>query len=155
MKARAVGLFLRDQLPAALIAGLLLGVGARATMRLIAWTSGIRGAASWGGSLEVVLFGTLVGGPVALLFLAVRGRLPLVRPPWAGVVFGSLIFLVLALAPPPAAASALAQTADPPAITALLFWLLLALFGGGLDCYGQSRSPSGARPYNGAQVPQD
>lgn len=124
--------FVRIHLGAALLAAVGLGIGARAVMRVIALASGLPGSFSPGGSLEVVLFGALIGFPVALGFFAVRDRVRL-RAPYAGAAVGLTTFLVLMIAPPSAARSALAGTPDPAPVTALLFAVLFLLFGVGLD----------------------
>jgi len=125
-------MLLRRHGVAALIAGIALGVGARFVMRVIAWISGMPGAFSPGGSLEVIVFGALIGVPVALVFFGLRRRVP-VAPPWPGPVTGAGLFAVLALMPPPAAQSALTGTPDPPVVTALLFLMLCVCFGAGLE----------------------
>ncbi|MGH7720786.1 MAG: hypothetical protein ACREON_18310, partial [Gemmatimonadaceae bacterium] len=101
-------------------------------MRVIALSAGGAGAFSIGGSAEVVLFGIALGAPVALVFFALRQRIPLPAP-WGGIAVGLMLFAMLALIPPPAAQSALAGTPDPPALTASLFGALFAAYGGVLD----------------------
>lgn len=112
--------------------GLLLGVAARLVMRFVALESGVAPGFSLGGSLEVVVFGALIGMPVALLFFVLRPRVQ-PRWPWPGLACGLLLFAVLAAAPPPAARSALADTPDTPAATAFAFALLLAAWGVALE----------------------
>lgn len=116
------------RLVAAVLLGAALGVGARVAMRLIALSAQQQPGASWGGSLEVVLSGTLAGAPIALLFLGLRGRLPPYQW-WPGPVLGIVVFGFLAAWPPPSARSALAATAEPPLVSGLLFLGLLILFG--------------------------
>ena len=108
--------------------GVGLGVAGRIAMRFVARESGLLGAFSVGGSLEVVAFGALLGAPIAWLFFALRPRVHL-RSPWAGVLAGCGLFLVLSLVPPPAARSALAGTPDTPAATALTFAVLFVGWG--------------------------
>lgn len=131
---RGAGLigFLGAHFLPALFAGIMLGFGARAVMRVIALASGLPGSFSVGGSSEVILLGALVGLPIALGFFALRGRVPL-RTPYPGAFLGILLFLALALRPPPSARSALAGTPDLPVATALLFCGLFLLFGIGLE----------------------
>ncbi len=117
---------------ASLVAAIALGVGARIVMRIISWVSGLPGAFSAGGSFEVVLFGALIGFPIALGFFWVRDRVR-ARLPWPGLLLGASLFLVLALLPPGSARSAMAGTPDPPVVTALLFLGLCLLFGAGLE----------------------
>ena len=111
-----------------LLSGVLLGLGARGVMRAIAIESGLPVAFSLMGSVDVVAFGTMIGAPVAFVFLILRGRLS-VRRPWAGMGCGLLLFLILALFPPPSARSAMTGTPDAPAATAFAFALLFALWG--------------------------
>jgi len=117
---------------AALIAGLGLGLGARIVMRVIAWSAGLPGSFSSGGSLEVVVFGALIGWPVGLTFYALRHRIRS-RLPWPGLLLGGGLFLAFALVPPGSARSALAGTPDPPLLTGLLFLILFLLFGASLE----------------------
>ena len=112
----------------ALVAGLLLGVASRVVMRVIGLLSGGTEGFSWGGTIEIVLFGLLIGAPIALFFLALRSHLDWPRP-WAGVALGAALFAATALRPPPSAASALAGTPDPPLATAALFAALWLGFG--------------------------
>src|SRR5262245_26635000 len=100
-------------------------------MRLVSLESGGAPEFSPGGSIEVVLFGLLLGAPAALLLLVARSRWTL--PAWSGVVVGLTMFGVLALVPPDPARSALAATPDSPAATAALFALAFASYGALLD----------------------
>lgn len=86
-------------------AGLILGVAARIAMRVVALQAVVAPAFSWAGTVEIVVFGALVGAPVALVFWACRARLHL--PPWSSVAAGLLIYGALAVWPPPSARSAL------------------------------------------------
>lgn len=119
-------------MPAALIAGIVLGVDGRIVMRLVAVEAGVPGAFSPGGSLEVVAFGAMLGAPLALLFWRVLPRLAWPFPA-AGLSFGGVVIGALTLLPPPAARSALAGTADTPLITGGLFALLFLLWGAVLE----------------------
>jgi hypothetical protein len=125
----------RALLPAA-ACGVLLGIAARLVMRFVARESGLDGAFSVEGSLEVVIFGALIGAPVAWLFFALRPRVSL-RFPWAGVLCGLCLFLLFSLAPPPAVRSALADTPNTPAATALAFALLFVAWGWILEYVGR------------------
>lgn len=116
----------------AILYGVVLGAGARVVMRFVALESGIAAGFSTGGSLEVVVFGALVGAPAAWLFFTLRPRLALPAPV-PGLLSGLTLFAVLALAPPPAARSALADTPDTPLATAVAFAVLFALWGVGLE----------------------
>jgi hypothetical protein len=119
----------------ALIAGTVLGAAARLLMRLIAFEAGLPGFFSLGGSLEVVLFGVLVGAPLAAGFWLLRPRLRW-RSPLPGLAFGVVLTLLLAALPPPSARSALAGTPDTPLLTWLGFGLLFTTWGAGLELVG-------------------
>jgi hypothetical protein len=108
-------------------AGAALGVSARVAMRVIAWQANVSPEFSFAGSAEVVLFGIVVGAPVALLVWACRHRVRL--PAWAGVIVSLMLFGVLAVWQPPAARSALLATPDAPAVTALMFLGVFGVYG--------------------------
>jgi hypothetical protein len=117
---------------AALVAGTVLGVAGRLLMRFIAREAGLPGSFSTGGSLEVVLFGVLLGAPLAAGFWLLRPHLRVPRP-LAGLGFGVVLTALLAVFPPPSGRSALANTPDTPLFTLLGFGLLLTLWGTALD----------------------
>lgn len=121
------GDLIRAALSAA-VSGVILGLAARLVMRFVALESGMRGGFSIGGSLEVIVFGALVGAPIALVFFLLRPRLR-VRAPWAGLIAGFAVFAVMALLPPEAARSALDGTPDTPGATALAFAILFLAWG--------------------------
>ena len=128
-------LAIRALLPAA-ACGMLLGIAARLVMRFVAMESGLDGAFSVGGSLEVAAFGALIGAPGAWLFFVLRPRVNLPIP-WAGVLCGLGLFLLFSVIPPPAARSALANTPDTPAATALAFAVLFVAWGWILEYLGR------------------
>lgn len=117
---------------AAVAAGLVLGVSGRLLMRLIAIEAGGARGYSFGGSLEVIAFGVLLGSPVAVIFWLVRSRVPLPAPR-AGVSLGIAMTIVLTLFPPPAARSALASTDDAPLTTLLGFLVVFTAWGAVID----------------------
>jgi hypothetical protein len=112
-------------------AGLTLGVAARIAMRVVALQAEVVPAFSWGGTVEIVVFGALVGAPIALLFWACRARLHL--PPWSSVAVGLLVFGALVVWPPPSARSALRGTPDAPSLTALAFAGVFVVYGVALE----------------------
>ena len=120
-------------------AGVTLGVAARVAMRLIALQAGVSPEFSLGGSLEVILFGIIVGAPVALIVWASRYRFRL--PVWSGVIAGLVLFAALATWQPPAARSALGATPDRPIATAAVFAAVFALYGAILDVLWHSKQP--------------
>lgn len=133
----------------ALAAGLVLGVMSRLAMRFVALESGLAGGFSAGGSLEVVLFGALVGAPVALMFALLRPHMAWKRP-WLGVATGLSLFAALAAFQPPAARSALDGTPDTPGATALAFAVVFLLWGAGLDWFASRRPLVGSQAAPGA-----
>jgi len=66
---------LLDSLLATLIGGLVLGIGGRVLMRLVAVFAGGETGFDWGGSFEVVAFGALVGLVSGIFYhLLLKGR---------------------------------------------------------------------------------
>jgi hypothetical protein len=112
-------------------AGVALGVAARVAMRVVAWQAGVSASFSFGGSLEVVLFGAMIGAPAALVYWACRRRFDL--PQGSGIAAGLLLLAALAAWPPPAARSALGGTPDARPATALAFAAAFATYGLVLD----------------------
>ena len=110
----------------------LLGLAARLSMRFVALESGMAGAFSFGGSLEVIVLGIMIGAPLALLFLTMRRHVAMPAP-FAGVLYGVAVFSFLTLVPLPAARSALASTPDPPSATAGAFGLVFVAWGIALE----------------------
>jgi hypothetical protein len=146
---------------AALMAGTALGCAGRLLMRVIALESGLPGSYSLGGSLEVVLFGILLGAPLAAGFCLVR---PWLRwsSPLPGLTLGLLLTALLAAFPPTSARSALAATPDTPIFTLVGFGLLFTAWGVALELLtgtiwrrpGLGREEMAARR-NPAQEPED
>ena len=112
-------------------AGLTLGVAARVAMRVVALQAEVAPAFSWGGTVEIVVFGALVGAPLALLFWACRQRFHL--PPWSSVAAGLLVFGALALWPPPSARSALRGTPGDQSLTVVAFAGVFVVYGVALE----------------------
>jgi hypothetical protein len=127
----------------AALSGLLLGVAARLTMRFVALESGVATGSSLGGTVEVIVYGALIGVPLALLFQIVRPRLGM-RRPLAGALFGLAVFMLFAAFPPEPARSAMADTPDTPAATALAFAVLFVAWGVALEFVAPPRSRPGA-----------
>lgn len=100
-------------------------------MRFIALEAGVAPGFSSGGSLEVILFGAMIGMPAALLVWACRGKWRL--PFWFGTFAGLALFVILSIFPPPAARSALGGTPDRPFWTTLLFAAAFVSYGAVLD----------------------
>ena len=82
----------------ALLGALILGVGGRSLMRLIAVVAGITTGFSWGGSWEVVLLGVITGALAGLFYPLYKEILPI--PSWAGgLLYGAIIFGIFLLLP--------------------------------------------------------
>lgn len=116
----------------ALVAGFLLGCGARLAMRVLSWLAAGPAGFSTGGSVEIIVFGTLLGTPIALgifLLRAWRGW----AHPWVGLWISLGIFAAVATRPSPSAQSALAASPLPGAVIFLVFGVLFALFGLWID----------------------
>ena len=111
----------------AVAAGLLLGAGARAAMRLLAWMSGPTGF-SRDGSLEIVMFGALLGAPVALAIFLVRQWRGWSQA-WVGLWTALVLFAAAAVRPSPSASEALVSSRVP-------LWAVLAVFGGVFALFG-------------------
>jgi hypothetical protein len=108
-------------------AGVALGIAARIAMRIVALQADAPPAFSLGGSVEIVLFGAMLGAPVALVFWMCRRRWRL--PSGSGVVLALGLFAILAARPSPAARGALAATDDAPFVTAMIFGAAFAAYG--------------------------
>lgn len=82
----------------ALTGVIILGIGGRLLMRSIMLMAGGEGGFSWGGSLEVVLLGLIVGlisGGVFSLSEKINNHNNLL----VGLIFGTLVFLAIILLP--------------------------------------------------------
>ncbi|MEJ1222935.1 hypothetical protein [Sediminicola sp. 1XM1-17] len=106
---------------------LILGLGGRMVMRLIAILGDLQGGFSWDGSMEVIALGMLIGlisGTIFALVLQFGHK----KRPWTGLVYGILVFgsiLILPIGGKGAAAG------FPKLVYAiyLLFGFLFLLFG--------------------------
>jgi hypothetical protein len=129
----------------ALVAGLLLGCGARLAMRVLSWVAGTAAEFSTGGSVEIVVFGTLLGTPLALGLFLLRSWRGWTHP-WVGLWVSLGIFATLAARPSPSARSALAASPVPGAVIFLVFGALFALFGLWIDARWRVRSRPPVKP---------
>ena len=133
----------------ALVAGLLLGCGARIAMRVLSWLAGTAAEFSTEGSVEIVVFGTLLGFPIALCVFLLRNWRGWTHP-WVGLWTCVGVFVAVAALPSRSAQSALAASPLPGAAIVLVFGVLFALFGLWIDVrwrvrrghgVGQAQSP--------------
>ncbi len=130
--------------PGGLLGGLVLGLGGRLVMRLIALAAGLPPGFSLGGSVEVFLTGFFIGLPAALVYAAVRQLIP--GPGlWRGAAFGALLFVMLVLFPLPAARSAAGSVGQLP-LTLSLFGPLFVLYGVVVEFAGRRFAPAKRGP---------
>ena len=101
-------------------------------MRALSWLAGAPSGFSTGGSLEIVVFGTLLGAPIALAVFGLRQWRRWAHP-WVGLWTSLLLFAALAARPSPSARSALAASPLPGWTILLIFAVLFALFGLWID----------------------
>jgi hypothetical protein len=98
-------------------------------MSATALAAGLRLHWSVGGTVEVLVFGLLVGAAAGIPYGAIRRRFK--RPALvAGAVWGALVFLMLVAVPPPAALSAFGG------VSHVGLPVVLALFGAVFLGYG-------------------
>ena len=116
----------------AIVAGVLLGTAARLAMRVLVWLAGGGGGFSRGGSVEIVVFGALLGAPIALAVFAVRQWRGW-RHPWVGVLAALALYLAAVARPSPSARSALAASSLPGWQIFLVFGLVFLAFGAWID----------------------
>lgn len=84
-----------------LVAGLLLGIGGRLAMRLIAIVERQPPELSLGGTIGVLITGLIIGLASAALFVPIRAYTPGTGV-WKGGLFGLLVMLLLLpILPPP------------------------------------------------------
>lgn len=119
-------------------AGLLLGASARGAMRLLAWMSGSTGF-SRGGSVEIVMFGALLGAPVALAILLVRHWRGWTHA-WVGLWTALALFAAALARPSPSATQALASSPLPRWVVLAVFGAVFALFGLWIDLRWRRRT---------------
>ena len=106
---------------------LILGIGGRLLMRLIAMLAHVKPDLSFGGTLEVIAFGLLVGLPSGLIFVWIGRFIPgghLLK----GSIYGVLVFLVIVLLPGEAMKAALGFRELLP-VTVAMFAALFTVFG--------------------------
>ncbi len=122
LKAIAAGLA-----AGALAGTVILGIGGRLAMRLIAMVGGFPGSQSWGGSLEVVAFG-LILGVVWGFFFGLVHRYAFTGKLLTGLLFGLLLYgLVVAIPMDPKAA--IAGFPDHLLTITLIFGVLFVMYG--------------------------
>jgi hypothetical protein len=105
----------------------VLGLGGRFVMSLIALALGQRLDWSWGGSVQVIVLGTALGPAGGLLLAAIQDRLP-GSTPIKGVIFGGLfggVWTAIYFLRPAGPVELLVS----PVLGSVLFGGLLVLFG--------------------------
>lgn len=118
---------LRAWAVATVVGGLWLGVAGRVVMILIALAAGHALRWSWGGSIEIVLFGVILAAVAVAAWMLLRRLVPGLRR-GRGLFFGLILFGIFALLPPPSAQSAVAGIGQRP-LSLVLFGALLVVFG--------------------------
>lgn len=116
----------------ATLAGVLLGAAARLAMRVLAWLAGTSGGYSRGGSVEIVVFGALLGTPIALAVMLLRQWRGW-RHPWVGVWTALALYIGALARPSPSAQAALASSPLPGWQILLIFALVFVAFGLWID----------------------
>lgn len=96
-------------------------------MVLIALAAGHPLRLSWGGSIEIVVFGVIVAAVAVAAWMLLRHLVPVLRY-GRGLVFGLVLFGIFALLPPPSAQSAVAGIGQRT-LSLALFGALLVVFG--------------------------
>lgn len=115
------------------LAGLGLGLGARIVVGLIAAVDPGLARPTWQGSVDLILFGTLVGVVAGMPYLVWRGARGGVRL-WVGAAWGGVLALGAALLVPAAARGALAELGFSGRILShALFTVLFVGWGTGLE----------------------
>lgn len=133
----------------AILAGVLLGTAARLAMRVLAWLAGSAGGFSRGGSVEIVVFGALLGAPIALALFLLRQWRGWTHP-WIGLWTALALYIGALARPSPSAQAALASSPLPGWQVLLIFGLVFFAFGlwidlaraRGIDCAGCREGPS-------------
>lgn len=112
---------------ASLVGGVWLGVAGRGVMVLIALAAGHPLRWSWGGSIEIVVFGVILAAVAVPAWMALRHWFPALRVA-RGLPFGLILFGIFAVVPPPSAQSAVAGIGQRT-LSLVLFGVLLVVFG--------------------------
>ena len=122
---RGVG---RGALIGAVVGLLILGIGGRLVMSLIAWRAGIPVGYTVGGTLEVMITGVLFGLGGGLIYGILAAVWRLYRPAF-GAAFGAVYFTGLALYPPAAARTAALGVPQQRVLVLLTFGALFVVYG--------------------------
>jgi ABC-type polysaccharide/polyol phosphate export permease len=118
----------RGTLTGTVVGLLILGIGGRLVMSLIAWRAGIPVGYTVGGTLEVIMTGVLFGLGGGLIYATLVAVARSDRPA-VGAAFGALYFAALVLYPPPAARSAAAGVPQQRVLVLLAFGALFVAYG--------------------------
>jgi hypothetical protein len=74
-------------------AGIVLGIGARLAMRMVAIATHFHPSASVEGTLGIILLGIIIGAAAGLIFAPLRHYLP--SSQWCGPLYGVAVMLLL------------------------------------------------------------
>ena len=137
-----------------LIAGLVLGIGARFAMRIVALAAHRTTEFSLEGTLMIVLIGCILGLISGPGYVAARRYLPSGHT-WSGPLYGVLVLLVLIPLMPPPIQQEINQSIDRLPLIIALFGIVFAGYGAVLQsvaAWMRSRTAdhfSGARRLSG------
>jgi hypothetical protein len=123
---------------AGIISGLLLGIGGRVVMWMLALIALGSSGFSLGGTFEVIATGLLFGIPGTIVYKLIRKRIgsPAL---WKAAFFGLSYFIILVIIPPPAAVSASSGLRNVLTYTLTFFGLLFVFYGITLELLLSSR----------------
>ena len=114
-----------------IVGAAILGVGGRIVMSVIALMGNLTPTWSLGGSVDVIVFGALVGAAMGLVYVFVQKYLPgprLVK----GLLAGLLLFGTMALIRPASAQSAMAGFTTLTIPVLLMFGTICLIYGAAL-----------------------
>jgi len=106
----------------------VLGVGGRMVMRALAVIAEREVEFSFGGTIEVVAFGAIIGSIAGAAFVAIKKYLPGAAP-LKGMSFGLLAYLTLAIVQPPSVERSAAAFAGFLSPMVLMFGAVFLLYG--------------------------
>lgn len=122
------GRILRSSATGALFGAILLGLGGRVVMRLLTMHDGREPGFSFGGTLEIMLYGAIIGLVAGLVFALLPAPL---RKNWiaSGLIFGLLVYAGTILTLPAHIAGTAAPFSDILPLVLFGFGLCFLAFG--------------------------
>ena len=110
-----------------LVGSVVIGVGGRIAMRCIALLADRQGGFSWGGTIEVIALGAIIGILSGVVYAIVL-KYSVANKPFYGAVFGVLVFVMLLILPI-AGKSAAKGFPDMQPTIFVIFGTLLVVYG--------------------------